>query len=542
MFVRTKYPGLIVDTTIKELKDGRLRVTGKGINPESEVEYKEIPPYTTRPVSPKRLASAKAEVVSVLEESYFNTFSAHNLGEKAAEQAFYRVVQDVENGLRLKSAWKARSTNDNVIKYFDRNIKRLVFPYLNSGNAEFSETDRELVKSKLFDICMKSSGNREDVAKEMLAKHLAEADVILAHLCDYDQSLPLIRLSSGEQVQRAWRKEQVKMLPLHVLYKFYGMLWDWAEREPRKVFFAVLVIFGLRPAEAAGCKPESIIWFDTFCVVYIQQMEVDGVIVYRLKNKYSFRPVVISYWGMKLLEICCVAIGEDYPRDIRPMNSATECADWVKNLLFQAGAQEKDIREIASDLSNEDLDPQSIPRQHRIEEATKDKEVKIACYVLRRCACTIMRSEMGLSLYETDRLLGHIPVGLNGKKEAKTANVDFNSPEEQARVAMKMERFVFDERFTLNPGYNPYSMQEGDRQELIEYSEYEILNGTNEDLEISLNIEASEASEIICIQMAGNCEQDLSTISTPKTWEGKTRSVIGNTAKTIIKEERLKNE
>ena len=107
---------------------------------------------------------------------------------------------------------------------------------------------------------------------------------------------------------------------------------------------------------------------------------------------------------------------------------------------------------------------------------------------------------------------------------------------------MKMERFVFDERFTLNPGYNPYSMQEGDRQELIEYSEYEILNGTNEDLEISLNIEASEASEIVCIQMSGNCEQDLSTISTPKTWEGKTRSVIGNTAEPIIKEEEQNNE
>ena len=119
MYTQTKYPGLIVDFKTKQLQDKRLRVVGKGVNPETETEYTELPPYTTRPVSPKRLASAKAEVVAALEESYFNTFCTHHLGEKAAEQAFHRVVSDVENGLRLKSSWKARSTNENVIKYFD---------------------------------------------------------------------------------------------------------------------------------------------------------------------------------------------------------------------------------------------------------------------------------------------------------------------------------------------------------------------------------------------------------------------------------------
>ena len=542
MYTQTKYPGLIIDINTKLLKDKRLRVIGRGINPETETEYTELPPYTTRPVSPKRLASAKAEVVTALEENYFNTFCTQNLREKAAEQAFYRVASDVENGLKLKAAWKARSTNENVIKYFDRNTKSLVFPFLTAGGREFTEADRISVESQLLDICMRSCGNREDVAKEMLAKHLAEADVILAHMCDYDQSLPLIRLSSGEQVHRAWRKEQIKMLPLHVLNKFYELLWEWAEHAPKMVFFAVMVVYGLRPAEAAGCKPDSIVWFDYFCIVYVQQMEVDGKVVNRLKNKYSYRPVVISFWGMNLLEKCCAAISGDYPHDERAMNSATECAGWVKRLLFQAGAQEKDIREIASDLSNEDLDPQSIPRQNRIEEARKDKEDKIACYVLRRCACTIMRSEMGLSLYETDRLLGHIPVGANAKKESKTANIDLNSPEAQAKIAAKMERYVYSERYTRNPSYVPYCMQAGERLELLEYSEYIIQNESDDDLVITLNVEASEAGEMIRILLAEQHEQNLSAISTPKSWEGKARSVIGNTAKSIIEEEEQKYE
>ena len=542
MYIRTKYPGLIVDTKTKELKDGRLRVIGRGIDPETEVEYTELPPYTTKPVSPKRLASAKAEAVAALEESYFSIFGTHNLGGKAAEQAFSRVVLDVENGLQLKSAWKAHSTNENVIKYFERNTKPLVFPFLAIAGNAFSEANRMLIESQLFEICLRSSGNRVDVAKEMLAKHLAEADVILAHMCDYDQSLPLIRLSSDEQVQRAWRKEQVKMLPLHVLRKFYEYLWEWAECNPKKVFFATLVVFGLRPAEAAGCKPNSIIWFDTFCVVLVEQMDVNGEIDDRLKNKYSYRPVVISYWGMNLLAKCCAAIGDDYPHDKRSMNIATECASWVKKLLFQAGAQEKDIREIASTLSNEDLDPQSIPRKRRIEEALKDKEIKIACYVLRRCACTIMRSEMGLSLYETDRLLGHIPVGAYTKKESKIANVDLNSPEVQAKIAVKMERYVYSEQYTRNPSYTPYCMQAGERLELLEFSEYIIQNESDDDLVITLNVEASEAGEKISILLAEQHEQNLSAISTPKSWEGKARSVIGNTAKSIIEEEEQKYE
>lgn len=51
MYTQTKYPGLIIDINTKLLKDKRLRVIGRGINPETETEYTELPPYTTRPVA-----------------------------------------------------------------------------------------------------------------------------------------------------------------------------------------------------------------------------------------------------------------------------------------------------------------------------------------------------------------------------------------------------------------------------------------------------------------------------------------------------------
>lgn len=36
MYTQTKYPGLIIDINTKLLKDKRLRVIGRGINPEAE--------------------------------------------------------------------------------------------------------------------------------------------------------------------------------------------------------------------------------------------------------------------------------------------------------------------------------------------------------------------------------------------------------------------------------------------------------------------------------------------------------------------------
>ena len=86
------------------------------------------------------------------------------------------------------------------------------------------------------------------------------------------------------------------------------------------------------------------------------------------------------------------------------------------------------------------------------------------------------------------------------------------------------------------------AMQAGERLELLEFSEYIIQNESDDDLVITLNVEASEAGEKISILLAEQHEQNLSAISTPKSWEGKARSVIGNTAKSIIEEEEQKYE
>ena len=136
---------------------------------------------------------------------------------------------------------------------------------------------------------------------------------------------------------------------------------------------------------------------------------------------------------------------------------------------------------------------------------------------------------MGLSLYETDRLLGHIPVGAYGKQSKRTG-VDLNSPETQAKIAAKMERCVFSSSLTLNPSYKPYSISSSNRFSLLEFSEYIINNDTNSPVTLELNIEAAEAGEDVKINIPEQAESTLTATSVLKAWDGVSRTVICNTA------------
>ena len=210
------------------------------------------------------------------------------------------------------------------------------------------------------------------------------------------------------------------------------------------------------------------------------------------------------------------------------MNLSAACSIWVKELLLSCGASAEEIRAISEDIPDDDLDADCTNKKAP-EQSEQNKEKKIACYVLRRCFATIMRSFMGFTLYETDRMLGHIPIGSDAKKARIRLNADMNSPDVQASIAAKMERYVFDRRYTLNPAYTPITTQGQTRINLIPFTEYILENNGERNQVLSLNVEASEAGEEIVVEMVPSVEQDLSAISTPKSWENTARTIIGQT-------------
>ena len=528
----TKYPALNVDIKERMLKDGRVRISGTAICVEDQSEYADIVPYETKPVTLKRKNSAITEAITAIEARYLGTHMRKTLTGEDIRTAFASVAAKVADGMRLKPTWRASSTNKQVIQFFERNTLALVIPHLASGRM-FLEEDREALLEQMTEICSRHGSADREAARENAVKRLEEAELILSHMRDCDALIPELSLAPAGFTTRAYRKEQIKMLPLPVLLAFFAALCCLIQQFPKEVFFAVLVTYGLRPAEAAGVKPSDLVWFSTYCVVPVQYQEVNGKLSDHLKNKYSARLVTISSWGMSILRECCALIGEDYPKDDRTMNSSPACAEWVKARLIEAGATEAQLIYISDDIPVDDYDDSSMDQKNP-EKAMEDRTAKIGCYVLRRCFITIARVYMGLSLYEIDRLVGHIPCGSGKDVARKLTNPDLNAPEMQAQIAAKMERFVFDPALSLNPALVPYTT--GKREAVpirVPYAEIRAEN--NEDCEIELEVEfaCSEPGEALTLIYENGVFCDVSASSTPVHFEDISRTVFCDMLKSI---------
>ena len=536
MYYTTSIPTLVADVTIKNLADGKVRAVAIGVNPEDDTRYTDLGYVTSRACSIKRRELAVNEVRAKLEACYRRLYGDDHADEAAMNGAFEHVKDEVLNGnKRLHGRWKGDSTNKNAITFFERNVLSLILPYADPSKSLFLPEDRNQIEEELRFLAESRNGGDSANAAESAQKRLREADIIYNHMRGYDGRLPELKFSSDEPYKRAPKKEQLKHLSLSIMWQFFAKLAELVEKSPRFVFFCVFVIYGLRPAEAAARKPSEIAWCDKYCVVEVKSQERKGLIDPRLKNKYSKRPVVISYWGYCLLRRCCELIGEDYPHDEQSMNISEECADRVKTLLLACGCSDELIVELGESIDKDDLDTddEKDPTQ------TLRKE-KVTCYILRRNFATIMRSQMGLSLFMTDRMLGHIPTGNLRRKEAMLDHEDMNSPDTQKAIAAMMERFIFDPDVSLNPSCTPYALHDQMSLDIIEFSRYEFVNDTNHVLSVRCNMEAAETGEQIIMEMPQKMKRELVSFSRPKSWEGRDHTIIGESS--YIKERDYQNE
>ncbi|MBR0194825.1 MAG: hypothetical protein IJQ32_01070 [Paludibacteraceae bacterium] len=446
--------------------------------------------------------------------------------DQALKALKYALAQPKPHG--LISSWSPQTTNV-AIKYFERNVLPKIRAFADVTNHKFCMADRDDIESKLIEETMQRNGQDHDRAVESVSNHLRDADIIYAHMRDKNSNLPAIRLSRTLAPAAASRQEQVKHLPREVLSKLYESIAEMAAKDPKFALFAVLVVFGLRPAEAAAVKPHDISFYDAeeYCMVTVECQERAGKIDRRLKNKHSYRHVLCPKWGYTVLLECCNRIGEDYPHDDAVMNRAQDCAARVKNLLVQCGAGASDLDKLAESIEDDDLDLEDTR-----DKAKALRSDKVACYVLRRIFAGIMRHEMGLSLLETDRMLGHVPSDRG--KMTKAHSIDMTNPDVQRDIVRRMERYIFlpHEQYSNNPAISAYQISEGDgMRDIIPYSEVRIANTTGADVTVEINISAAEAGELVEIILPSGAKQltKLSALSTPKSWRGIDRMVIGDT-------------
>ena len=528
----TSIPALCAEIRIKELKDDCIRVVATAYRAEDETRIDEIGTVAGRKTSRKRKQHAINAAIQELEDRYVQVYGIQPLDKRGFLAAFDALEEAVtEQGLRLRSSWKSPQTNSKILTYTEKNIFPLIYPYLGPNSQLFLETDRQEIEDKLIQDYMQKNGGTKERARAKIRDRLDQADCVLANMRDFDHRIPLLHLCPQTPRDRVPSPEQAKDLPRKLLMLFYRRLRELVDSLPYFVFFAVMVIFGLRPAEAAARKPNEIVWHDTYCTLEVTSQERNGKCDKKLKNEYSRRIIIISYWGMCLLRMCCDRIGDDYPRDDVAMNSAVENAQRVKEMLIECGLESETMQQLSDEITEDDLDDDT-PKG---EDPNKMKQIKIACYILRRIFASILRNEMGMSMYITDRLLGHVSKGIGRNSMSKYQRPDLNSPDTQRAVAEAMERYIFDKRYSLNPACRPYKLSECDNISMIAFSEYVIENDTDTAQVRLLNLEAAEPGDRIEVLLEDGMVHHLTAISTPKSWENVNRTVIGDT--TFPKEE-----
>lgn len=530
MLYPTRIPGLFAMVSWNE--DGeKIRATAKASDARG-IPIDGLPTRSSRWVNLKRKQHAVTEAIAKIERVYRAVYADNPLTEDNIRDAVDRLMEECRSGARhLRHAWKDTATNTRAMTFFVRNSLDLIIPYIMSDQI-FLESDRTMLFDKLVELSLPRVKGDVQTARENAYKRMTEIDIIYANLKEILPSLPDITFEPSEPVKPAPKKEQLKTLPRTVLTKFYQRLAESVDTAAKYVFFSVLVVFGLRPAEAAAQKPCDILFFRRFCIVRVRSQVKKGVITPKLKNEYSRRPVIISFWGRSLLQLCKDAIGEDYPHDeTTPMHLPTICARWVKELLLSCGCQDQQLTDLAADLTGDDFDDDDDDDELS---PSARKSAKIGCYILRRIFAGICRSVMGLSMNVTDRLLGHKLLGINEKASV----IDLNAFCNQAIIAEKMERYIFDPRYSLNPSCTPLQVSEllvpsddealPGLKEIIPFSEFVLINDTDEEVLLDITLECAELGESIVIDCP-NEPNMLNHTSLRRSWLGRDREVIGDT-------------
>lgn len=520
-YVPTSYHSLIYEETVMPLKNGKFRVSGKAIDSETNTPYDNIPIMYSKVSNKARLIAAQNEVRTKLEEAYIKLYGPNPANADDMRNAFERVKAKVYNeGLHLTPRWKDKRTNTQAITFFERNVLELILPFANPKERPLLDADRQSIRESLLKSALRRNNGNEERARETVERQVRNADMIYMNMRDQDERLPELRFSSDAPIIKAPRKEQLKHLSRDLLMKFYRALPEYIASEAKKVFFSIFVVLGLRPAEAAARKPSDIVWHETYCVAEVNSQERNGILDTHLKNNYSRRVIIIPYWGRCLLKMCCDVIGEDYPKDNTAMNDASKCSTWVKDLLKSCGVSDNVVNIASAAVEEDDYDA---------DETSSVQQEKIVCYVLRRIFAGIARHIMGLSSFETDRLMGHVAIGSNGKKADRRRHVDLNATDTQKVIAEKMERYIFDPRYSLNPACTPIEITNPRRIELREFSEYALVNNSDMSCVLELHLDAAETGETIKIEVPENQDHAPVRDSFPKTWSGQDRTIIGDT-------------
>lgn len=225
-------------------------------------------------------------------------------------------------------------------------------------------------------------------------------------------------------------------------------------------------------AETVGANPYLTMLLEHMilshhCVVKVLYQEKNGERTERLKTVNAYRYVILSYWASVMIKKCLDIMGLDSSDD-RLLVTGQNLSRWIRNILMNY--DEAFVTEMESiERTNPDYDEDGKPIYD------------ISAYALRRNAASRWLNYDGLTHDEIDIMLGH-------KDKGGQPVIYLMDESDQQRIADKLEHYVYNQKYTRNPAFQPYNVTSGTQMDLNPYPVHRIVNGSGKKMRIRLDL------------------------------------------------------
>ncbi len=393
-----------------------------------------------------------------------------------------------------KNGWNGE-TFQKTLKY----CKNSLFPRLDQYGTEICEEDIHTIQEELIQKAEQSKrGNRNRAdAERSVAAQLYRADYIYQRLrevrTDLDDlpKLDLTLYKPGPRIQT----EQCKALPDKIRVQFAHLLFRLLTTPAGGLALsAALMLFcGLRTSEAAGVLFQDIHNHGLFGSLFVCRQEKDGALTGVLKTGNAYRNVILPKIMLDFLEMreaYLQSLGYS-PEQVNEFPLA--CADQEPETLTRSNAVSALVRELLQlcGLSDEFFQSARELADREPDEVDGEKVQDVAAYTLRRDWGTRACHICGFSMDQVDYLLGHA-----SKSKLRR---DYLTPEKQAELAWKLERYVFDPRYSAHPAASPQVLLTRSEKDYPVSQAFRFHSDEQNTLEITYSFECTEPGDAVSI-------------------------------------------
>ena len=488
-------------------EDGTIRISGYAVDAKTGIRLDGVKAKVKQAKAPEDIALKEGYLIQAILADLPSVNSSPRTHHSAFPDGYVSSAfrELLEGGDNISPSWNPK-TRDEHMAYFRRNI----LPFLSAleaANLVMTETDLEALKESLIRQAAENKKSKQNMRsiQQTVNKSLAAAEKIYSRMCEIHSELPEIHLHNGARITK-FQPEQAKSLPPAIRYRMIRLLEDTVDDDPNFAFHAILMFaFGLRDGEACAVTKQQVIYHKTRVLVSVEQQVKDGEVTDILKTSNSYRVVVGPYWPRIMMQQCedrLAAIGEE----ISPYIDVSEFSSRLKVMLQRSGCEAGFFRAA------------QVLMDHYPDKVDDSINLDVTSYILRRDYASRARNICGLSNDEIDALLGHKRMWGVKRSQVNTARTD-----DQAKIAEKLERFVYNPEISLNPEFAPISLFLDQDMTLIPFNAYVFRNDSNLPLWVELCLTASEPDEEIALVT----NTDAKVIDHSDTFTPVKREIIG---------------